>query len=74
VNVHQEVGDGPVRVPHHVERCSRATRNKCLGGCVVVTGKKDHLRGGAGRTNRGHCGLNGSSPGRDVLLPPVKIR
>ena len=71
VNVHHEVGDGPVRVHHRVERCGRTARNKGLGGCVVVTGEKDYLRCGTRRTNRSHCGLNGSCPGRDVLYTPV---
>jgi hypothetical protein len=73
VNVHHEVGGGPVRVPHRVERRSRTARNKGLGGRVVVTGKKDHLRCGTCETNRSHCGLNRSSPRHDVLPIPVEV-
>jgi hypothetical protein len=73
VNVHHEIGDVPVRVSHRVERRSRTARNKGLGRCVVGTGKKDHLRCGTRGTNRSHCGLNGSSPRRDVLRTPVEF-
>lgn len=73
MNVHHEVGDGAVRVPHHAERRSGTAGNKGLGGRVVVTRKKDHLRVSTRRTNRGHCGLNGPSPGHDVLRTPIKF-
>ena len=73
MNVHHEVGNGPVRVPHRVERRSRTARNKGLGGRVVITGKKDCLRCGTRGTNRSHCSLNGSGPCYDVLRTPVKF-
>ena len=73
MDVHHEVGDGPVGVSHRAERRSGTARNKGLGGRVVGTGKKDHLRRGIRGSNRSDCGLNGFSPGRDVLRPPAKF-
>ena len=73
MNVHHEVGDGPVRVCHRIERRSRTARNKGLGGCVIGTGKKDHLRCGTRGTNRSHYRLNGSSPRRDALPTPIEV-